>query len=466
MSSSDSDCSPTSSPPPLPASLLKKRTQTLSISPPPLKRKRLPGSSSQASTSTPTTPHPTIPSHLSTSAAIEAGRVQITDHLSHFTALLASHIHAPFPPLLPQLSIPSYADLYTSSSHNPNGAHFVVHQHDHPIAGVHYDLRLQTNGTSSASWAIMKGLPGDANSTRLGRNATETRVHCLWNHLIETGSRETGSLLVWDMGTYEVLPGREEEERVRRSRAVETESEGESQSREQVAAGRERGERGGMTEQEKLAGAFKERKIRLRLHGTRLPRGYTVHMRLSVEDDLEGRAKAAKVAKFGVKKRSRRFWRRDADAPETSGSEEEEYNDGASTMMGDYESRVGEAEDGLSAMEREIREMEDVMVRNTNAYPGADNTIGSVHQRRWFLSLDRAGSGFVKQREKGRVTWVRDVDRPPEKQEDKNRWTYPFYIRGSEHERSIVTGRLGDEILRDEGVTDFVHRKGWRPILN
>ncbi|KAB5578512.1 ABC1 domain-containing protein [Coniochaeta sp. 2T2.1] len=465
MSSSDSDFSPTSSPPPHPPSLLKKRTQNPSISPPPLKRKRLPGSSSPASTTTPTstTPHPTISSHLSTSAAIEAGRMQITDHLSHFTALLTSHLLSPFPPLLPRLPIPSYADLYTSSTSNPHGAHFVVHQHDHPIAGVHYDLRLQINGTSSASWAIMKGLPGDANSTRLGRNATETRVHCLWNHLIETGSRETGSLLVWDMGRYEVLPGREVEEEQRRRRAVETESEGESQ--EHVAGGG-RGKAGeGMTEQEKLARAFKERKIRLRLHGTRLPRGYTVHMRLSVEDDVEGRAKAAKVAKFGVKKRSRRFWRRDADAPETSGSEDE-YDDGTSTTMGDYESRMGEAEDGLSAMEREIRETEDVMVRNTNAYPGADNTIGSVHQRRWFLSLDRAGSGFVKQREKGKVTWVRDVTRPPDEKEDNNRWTYPFYIRGSEHERSIVTGRLGDEILRDEGVTDFVHRKGWRPILN
>jgi hypothetical protein len=115
-------------------------------------------------------------------------------------------------------------------------------------------------------------------------------------------------------------------------------------------------------------------------------------------------------------------------------------------------------------MEREIRELEDDMVSRTNAYPGAENTIGSVHQRRWFLSLDRAGSGFVKSREGGRTVWVRGEESG--KGEDGDRWRFPFVVRGSEHERSVVTGRLGDEILRDEGVTDFVHRKGWRPILD
>lgn len=300
----------------------------------------------------------------------------------------------------------------------------------------------------------MKGLPGDPDSRQLGRNATETRVHCLWNHLIETGSRETGSLLVWDMGTYEVLPSREEE-----TNAVETESEGEGS--QEVP----RGEEDGLTQQERFARAFRERKIRLRLHGVRLPSGYTVHMRLSLEDDVAGRARAVRIARFGVKSRRRKGRREVLEGVETSCSEEEEYTDGVSTM-GDYESHMGEGEDGLSAMEREIRELEDATVRRTNAYPGADNSIGSVHQRRWFLTLDRAGSGLVKQRQNGKTTWVGDVGKPPEGAEDNSRWTFPFYVRGSEHERSVVTGRLGDEILRDEGVTDFVHRKGWRPIMN
>lgn len=46
--------------------------------------------------------------------------------------------------------------------------------------GLHYDLRLQISQSSSISFAIMYGLPGNPNSKRLNRNATETRVHNLW----------------------------------------------------------------------------------------------------------------------------------------------------------------------------------------------------------------------------------------------------------------------------------------------
>lgn len=112
-----------------------------------------------------------------TTADIESGPATINDHLSHFTAHLSKHIIIPPSPLL---SIQSYASNYSSSVGNPRGAHFAIHQHDHPVAGTHYDLRLQINETSSASWAIMYGLPGDPNSVRLNRNATETRIHCLW----------------------------------------------------------------------------------------------------------------------------------------------------------------------------------------------------------------------------------------------------------------------------------------------
>jgi len=98
----------------------------------------------------------------------------------------------------------------------------VVHQHDHPVAGPHYDLRLQFSESSSLSWAIMYGLPGNPNSRRINRNATETRVHCVWvrfvsrhectaddywqNYLIETGSARTDSMIIWDTGEYEILP--------------------------------------------------------------------------------------------------------------------------------------------------------------------------------------------------------------------------------------------------------------------
>lgn len=113
-------------------------------------------------------------------AAVEAGQVQVSDHLMLFSARLAQASQAyPASEHHHRLSIQSWGDLY-SRNQRSQGRHFVIHQHDHPVAGPHYDLRLQFSESSSLSWAIMYGLPGDPNSKRLNRNATETRVHCLW----------------------------------------------------------------------------------------------------------------------------------------------------------------------------------------------------------------------------------------------------------------------------------------------
>jgi DNA polymerase Ligase (LigD) len=113
-------------------------------------------------------------------AAVEAGQVEVDDPVELFSnrlntvsrPLSASGTDA-------RLSIEDWVGLYARNQHE-NGHHFVIHQHDHPIAGPHYDLRLQFSDSSSLSWAIMYGLPGDPNSRRINRNATETRVHCLW----------------------------------------------------------------------------------------------------------------------------------------------------------------------------------------------------------------------------------------------------------------------------------------------
>jgi hypothetical protein len=119
-----------------------------------------------------------------TTAAVESGAASTDDHLSFFASSLRSRIRTRSSPgddlPDPLLSISSYEELYRSQAGSRGGAHFVIHQHDHPVAGTHYDLRLQINETSSVSWAIMYGLPGDPNSVRLNRNATETRIHCLW----------------------------------------------------------------------------------------------------------------------------------------------------------------------------------------------------------------------------------------------------------------------------------------------
>jgi hypothetical protein len=117
------------------------------------------------------------PEHT-TLAAIEAGQVEVTDHLSIVSSRLSQSAR-PAISHVPRLQIADWVSLYQRNQHL-EGRHFVIHQHDHPIAGPHYDLRLQFSDSSSVSWSIMYGLPGDPNSRRLNRNATETRVHCLW----------------------------------------------------------------------------------------------------------------------------------------------------------------------------------------------------------------------------------------------------------------------------------------------
>jgi len=111
----------------------------------------------------------------------------------------------------------------------------------------------------------------------------------------------------------------------------------------------------------------------------------------------------------------------------------------------------------------------DLEIQHNNAYPGSSNTIGSIHQRRWWLSLDRTASGFqldVNKKDNGDQkgngrgssanTWVRSRMAGQ---------GFPFYVYGPEIERSVVTGRLGGDVLDDEGVV-FVARRGWRAILN
>jgi hypothetical protein len=113
-------------------------------------------------------------------AAIEAGEIEVEDHLGIFSTKLHQFMrHTLTSQSMPHLPIAEWVDLYRRNEH-PEGRHFVIHQHDHPVAGPHYDLRLQFSKTSSVSWSIMYGLPGDPNSQRLNRNATETRIHCLW----------------------------------------------------------------------------------------------------------------------------------------------------------------------------------------------------------------------------------------------------------------------------------------------
>lgn len=237
-----------------------------------------------------------------------------------------------------------------------------------------------------------------------------------------------------------------------------------------------------------------------------------LNLRLTREEDAAGRARSTRVPKTRRRRGapaaiSGRITRssargKKAAEPATSSDSEPEYastpsrgsagkqhqdiiisGDDADIVHAPAE-QVKDGESNISATERELRELEDEEVRKTNAYPGATNSIGSVHQRRWYLSLDREASGFVKRRRDGRVVWesidvhsdgaagglhqAEGSKREKKSDGDKatvSRLVYPFYVRGVEHERSVVTGRLGSEVLKDEGVIGYVGRKGWQAVL-
>ncbi|KAI9879590.1 MAG: hypothetical protein M1830_008040 [Pleopsidium flavum] len=375
-----------------------------------------------------------------TLAAIEAGEAQIRDHLAYFSKHLGK-VTKPCSPPAPQLSNIDFVKLYKRNG-NTHGHHFVIHQHDHPVAGVHYDLRLQFSESSSISFAIMYGLPGNPDSLRMGRNATETRVHNLWNHLIESASHATGSLLIWDTGEYSVLPSKKN-----RPEASEFSSDPDDKSNDVEQT---------TTENEKLNQAFRAGKIRLRLHGTRLPKNYTIILRLT------GLNYRSNQPTNPVRKRQRQ--RKDTNTRPTARQETPPPSDTERTEATPDNDAVSPSRDSsdekISALEMEIAEHEDQQTRLTNAYPGANNTICSIHQRSWHLSLDKPSSGFVRQVDgNGKRSWQR-------------RWEdgvllgfETFFVRGRDFEKSVVTGRLADEVLVDEGVEGFRMRKGWRAVM-
>ncbi|KIX00445.1 uncharacterized protein Z518_10584 [Rhinocladiella mackenziei CBS 650.93] len=473
----------------------------------------------------PTNPHRQPPRSIST-AAVEAGVLEIQDHVSFFSSKLLS---ATRPEVAghPRLSHQDWIDLYQRNLHD-RGHHFVVHQHDHPVAGIHYDLRLQCNATSSISFAIMYGLPGDPNSRRLNRNATETRVHNLWNHLIETASNDTGTMLIWDTGEYTVLPYSSSITNTN----THTSSDSESHS-----------SRLPESEPSKLHRAFRNRKIKLRLHGTRLPKNYTISLRLTGENnriaqpDLPSYKRRRKNQSSPTQSRPRRV--------ETSGSSrtpspdisspspigQEQCSKSPHRLSGNVSSLRRATSPPIStgvnpkldqpdttpnpspALDRTSLEKpdsnsasaSDAQVRHSNAYPGATNSINSIHQRRWYISLDRAASGFQPTDEIsfGRRVWSRtrkqansltstntkapiqksatvadqlqpntDTDTETEddsdsdgEDDDGEGGFVPFQVLGRDVETSVITGRKAADVAHDEGLVGYRPRGGWKPVV-
>ena len=98
------------------------------ISPPPLKPSR----------SRETTAKSSIAGKTPAAADIEAGNSVIRDHPVYFSALFRKVLR-PQAGNSPRLSIENFVGLYRKNQ-NENGRHFVIHQHNHPIAGLHCKL--------------------------------------------------------------------------------------------------------------------------------------------------------------------------------------------------------------------------------------------------------------------------------------------------------------------------------------
>jgi hypothetical protein len=81
---------------------------------------------------------PSSPPNL---AAIEAGQAQIDDHLAVFSEQLSRHIRPCAAGQGDLLSIDDFKGLYRRNQHQ-HGRHFVVHQHDHPVAGMSFQSTL------------------------------------------------------------------------------------------------------------------------------------------------------------------------------------------------------------------------------------------------------------------------------------------------------------------------------------
>jgi hypothetical protein len=192
-----------------------------------------------------------------------------------------------------------------------------------------------------------------------------------------------------------------------------------------------------------------QHKIHLRLHGTRLPTNYTIYVRLTKDHDT------ANQPKRPIRRRRKYDPKLAQRAPQSSSSDPE-----ADTEKDTLPNTPNSKPTSTSHSDNE----EEETTRLTNAYPGATNSVGSVHQRTWYLSMDRINSGFmpVKDKQTKKGIWIRKKGDGEKEEENEG---YPFFVMGRDQERSIVTGRLAKDILMDEGVVSYVPRRLWRPVM-